>query len=79
MKKYKIRVNKGDDVTIISGKYKGQTGKVIEIIENKNKVKIENINIQTKHTKPKQSEDKGSITQVEGPIHYSNIKVNRKR
>nr|YP_010171012.1 ribosomal protein L24 [Chondria tumulosa]QSD57153.1 ribosomal protein L24 [Chondria tumulosa] len=75
MKKYKIKVQKGDSVKIISGKYKGQIGKIKEVITKNNKVKIEEINIITKHIKPKQSEEKGSIIQVEAPIHYSNIKV----
>lgn len=72
------RISIGDNVTVISGKYKGQTGKIINIIGNKNKVKIENINVKTKHVKPKKSEDQGSIQKIEGPIHYSNIKVIKK-
>nr|ARW68756.1 ribosomal protein L24 [Palisada sp.] len=75
MKKYKIKVKKGNTVKVISGKHKGQTGIVKEIINNKNKIVVEKINIQTKHTKAKQSEDKGIIQQIEGPIHYSNIKI----
>nr|ARW63778.1 ribosomal protein L24 [Chondria sp. (in: red algae)] len=75
MKKHKIQANKGDSIQVISGKYKGQTGIIKGIIEAKNKVTVEKINIKTKHIKPKQSEDKGSIVQIEGPIHYSNIKI----
>nr|YP_010951584.1 50S ribosomal protein L24 [Laurencia catarinensis]WMP12523.1 50S ribosomal protein L24 [Laurencia catarinensis] len=75
MKKYKIKAKKGNKVKIISGKYKGQMGIIKEILHEKNKVIIKDINIQTKHIKVKQSEEQGSIKQVEGPIHYSNIKV----
>nr|WMP11888.1 50S ribosomal protein L24 [Laurencia australis]WMP12099.1 50S ribosomal protein L24 [Laurencia australis] len=75
MKKYKIRAQKGDKVKIISGKYKGQTGVIKEVLNEKNKVIIKDINLQTKHIKVKQSEEKGSIKQIEGPIHYSNVKV----
>jgi len=75
MTKYKIKAKKGNKVQIISGKYKGKTGTIKEILTSKNKVTIEDINIKTKHIKPKQSEEKGSIIQIEGPIHYSNIKL----
>lgn len=74
MTQQKRKIGIGDNAIIISGKYKGQTGKIIDIIGNKDKVRIENINMKTKHVKPKNSEDKGSIQQIEGPIHYSNIK-----
>jgi len=79
MTQRKKKIGIGDKATIISGKYKGQTGKIIDIIGNQNKVKIENINMKTKHVKPKDSEDKGSIRQIEGTIHYSNIKVIEKQ
>nr|YP_009391697.1 ribosomal protein L24 [Laurenciella marilzae]ARW59841.1 ribosomal protein L24 [Laurenciella marilzae] len=75
MKKYKIKAKKGNEVKIISGKYKGKIGIIKEILYEKNKVIIDKINIQTKHIKVKQSEEKGIIKQVEGPIHYSNIKT----
>lgn len=75
MKKHKIKAKKGNTVKIISGRYKGQTGIIKEVLNEKNKVIIQNINIQTKHVKVKQSEEKGNIKQIEGPIHYSNIKI----
>nr|YP_009398302.1 ribosomal protein L24 [Thaumatella adunca]ARW67488.1 ribosomal protein L24 [Thaumatella adunca] len=75
MKKNKIQIKKGDTIQIISGKYKGKQGKINFILKNKNKVIIENMNMKTKHIKPKQTDDKGCIKQIEGPIHYSNIKL----
>lgn len=75
MKSHKIKVKKGNQVKIISGKHKGQTGIVKTILSTKNKVVIENINIQTKHIKAQESGEKGNITQIEGPIDYSNIKI----
>lgn len=75
MTKHKIKIKKGNQVKIITGKHKGQTGIIKNIITAKNKVVIENINIQTKHTKAKESGEKGTIIQIEGPIDYSNIKV----
>nr|YP_010850874.1 ribosomal protein L24 [Lophurella mutabilis]WGH13653.1 ribosomal protein L24 [Lophurella mutabilis] len=74
----KIQIQKGDSVKIISGKHKGEYGKVFSIIKNKNQVLIKNINIKTKHIKPKQTEDKGYIKKIETPIHYSNVKLIKK-
>lgn len=75
----KIQIKKGDNVTVISGKEKGKQGVVRSILKNKQQVIVENINIKTKHVKPKQTEEKGIIKEIECPIHYSNIKaVNKK-
>lgn len=68
------RFKEGDIVTIISGKDKGKKGKIINISCN-NQLKVEGINIQTKHIKPKQNEEKGEIKKIEGPIHQSNVKI----
>nr|YP_009397896.1 ribosomal protein L24 [Sonderella linearis]ARW67082.1 ribosomal protein L24 [Sonderella linearis] len=73
--KYKIKGKIGDDVNIISGKYKGQRGKIKKVLLKKNYLVIENINLKTKHIKPKQAENKGEVIQIEGPIHYSNIRL----
>nr|YP_010619128.1 Ribosomal protein L24 [Pterosiphonia complanata]WAX03141.1 Ribosomal protein L24 [Pterosiphonia complanata] len=74
----KIKIKKGDDIKIISGKHKGEYGKVFSVLKNNKQVIIENINIKTKHIKPKQTEDKGYIQKIEKPIHYSNIKLIKK-
>ncbi len=71
----KDQIKCGDNVSIISGRYKGNTGKVISIIRKKKKIIIENINIKTKHIKPKQTEEKGYIKRIESPIDYSNVKL----
>nr|ARW64201.1 ribosomal protein L24 [Chondria sp. (in: red algae)] len=74
MKTNKIKIKRGENIKVISGKYKGKTGKIKNILVNKNMITVEDINIRTKHMKPKQSEEKGSRIKVEFPIHYSNIK-----
>lgn len=78
MRKKKIKARIGDSVKIISGKYKGEISVIKEVINSKNRVKVENVNMQTKHIKATQSEEKGSLTQIEGPIDYSNIKILKK-
>ena len=60
MKKFKIK--KGDNVIVISGKDKGKSGEIIEVLKN----------IVKKHRKPTQ-ESPGKIDEIELPIHISNV------
>lgn len=70
-----MKVKVGDTVKIIAGKDKGKSGKVIKTLKNENKVVIEGLNIVKKHSKPRNTNDKGGIFDVEAPIHASNVKV----
>ncbi len=68
------RIKKGDDVIIISGKNKGQRGKVLEFNTKTNRVKIEGANLITKHVKPNpQAGEKGGIVKTEGSLDESNV------
>ena len=72
MKKFKIK--KGDNVIIISGKDKGKSGEIIEVIKSIEKVKVRGVNIAKKHRKPSQ-ENPGKIDEIELPIHISNVAI----
>ena len=67
------RLKKNDKVIVISGKYKGKQGAILGIIWKKNTVRVEGINIQTRHIKPKRQGEKGGIVKEEGYFHISNI------
>ncbi len=69
----KIKVN--DTVLVITGEDKGKTGKVLKTIKSENKVVVEGINISKRHTKPRTTNDKGGIFDIEMPIHVSNVKL----
>ena len=66
-------LKKGIQVKIISGKDKGKTGEIIEIIKKKDKLKIKSINMIKKHLKPTK-QNKGGIIQKENYLHISNVK-----
>ena len=66
-------LKKGAQVKVISGKYKGKTGEILEINRKLEKVKIKSINMIKRHTKPTK-ENKGGIISKESFIHKSNIK-----
>ena len=68
-----LSLKKGSQVKVISGKDKGKTGEVLEIIRSSNKVKIKAINMIKKHLKPTK-ENKGGIITKENFIHISNVK-----
>lgn len=69
-----MKIKKGDKVLVISGKFKGEVGKVIKII--KDKAVIQGLNKVKKHIKsPNPENRKPTIVQIEKPIHVSNLMV----
>ena len=70
-----MKVKVGDQVTVIAGKDKGKTGRVIKTLKKDNKVVVEGINIIKKHVKPNRMNEVGSIVEVEAPIHSSNVMI----
>lgn len=70
---YKIRLKKDDTVVVRTGKYKGQTGKVVAVHPSLNKVTVEGVNIVKKHVKPTQLKPQGGIVEVTKPIWVSKV------
>lgn len=68
-----MHVKKDDVVVVIAGKDKGKKGKVIESIPKEGKVRVENINVVTKHQKPRQQMQQGGITKIEAALQASNV------
>lgn len=66
-----IKIKKGDNVKVITGKDKGKEGKVIAVVDSK--VLVEGVNMVTKHSKASQSNPKGGIIHQESPIDISNV------
>jgi large subunit ribosomal protein L24 len=71
----KLHIKKGDTVIVNAGDYKGQQGRVLEVIREKNKVIIEGINLVSKHTRPNAKSPQGGIIKKEAPVHISNLMV----
>jgi len=66
------RIRKGDQVIVITGKYKGQKGEVLRVAEDR--VVVQNINLVKRHTKPNpQANQPGGIVEREASIHSSNV------
>jgi large subunit ribosomal protein L24 len=72
----KPRIKKGDRVLVIAGKDKGATGRVLEVLTDRDKVIVEGVNRIKKHTKVGQTArgaKTGGIVTTEAGIHISNV------
>jgi large subunit ribosomal protein L24 len=79
MNRMKFHVKKGDEVEVISGNFKGSSGKILEVIPSKQRVLIEGVRIIKKHLRKSQDNPQGKIAEREGPIHISNVKLIEKK
>ena len=70
-----MKIKKGDTVLIISGKYRGKTGKVLRVFPKGGKVLVEGVNIMKKHQKPRKTGEKGQVIEMPLPIDVSNVKL----
>ena len=69
-----MKIKKGDNVIIITGKDKGKKGKIARVLVKENKVIVEGANMSKKHQRPRKSNEKGSMKDIEMPIDASNVK-----
>ena len=67
-----MKIKKGDEVVVISGKYKGVKGKVLQARPEESRVVVEGVNRHKWHIKPTQ-EQPGHIVDREAPIPVSNV------
>lgn len=68
-----MRVKKNDTVIILSGKDKNKQGKIIEILQKKDKVMVKGVSLATKHLKARKQGDVAGIKEIEGYISSSNV------
>lgn len=69
----KTHIKKGDTVIVITGESKGQKGRVLEVIREKERAIVEGVNMVSKHTKPNAKAPQGGILKKEAPVHVSNL------
>ena len=71
----KIHIKKGDTVYVNAGNDKGKTGKVLEVIVDRDRAVVEGVNIVSKHTKPNSAHPQGGIIKQEASVHISNLNL----
>ncbi len=66
------KIKKGDSVVVLSGKDKGRTGTVLEMVTKTDRVLVKGVNMVKRHTKQSQTSE-GGIVAKEASIHISNL------
>lgn len=70
-----MKIKKGDQVLIISGKDRGRKGNVLKVFPKEGKILVEGINLRKKHFRPRKEGEKGEILKIPAPFPVSNIKL----
>jgi large subunit ribosomal protein L24 len=68
----KLKIKKGDQVIVLTGKNKGAKGEVLNVNRENNRIIVQGVNMITKHNKPSQV-SAGGIVKKESSIHISNV------
>ena len=68
----KMRMKKGDQVIVRTGKEKGKSGEVLRTIPKENRALVQGVNMIKRHTRPTQA-SAGGIVEKEATIHISNL------
>ena len=71
----KLHIKKGNTVYVNAGDDRGKTGKVLEVLTDKDRAIVEGINMVSKHTKPNAKSPQGGIIKQEAGVHISNLQV----
>ena len=71
----KLHIKKGDIVFVNAGGSKGKTGRVLEVLVEKQRAIVEGVNMVSKSTKPNAKNPQGGIVKQEAPIHISNLSL----
>ncbi len=69
------KIKKGDSVVVRSGKDKGRTGTVLQVMPKDDKVLVSGVNVAARHRKPDQSNPQGGIDRREAPMHISKVSL----
>ena len=68
----KLKIKKGDNVVVITGRDKGKTGEVLRVFPPDARVIVQGINVAKRHTRPRMG-DPGGIVEKELTIDISNV------
>ena len=68
----KMKLKKGDDVVVLSGRDRGKKGEILRMIPKENRAIVQGVNVVKRHTRPSSSQP-GGIVEKEAPIHVSNL------
>jgi large subunit ribosomal protein L24 len=67
------KIKKGDNVVVLSGKDKGRTGTVTQVLPKDGKVVVDGVNVAARHRKPSQTNPRGGIDRAPAPMSISKV------
>lgn len=70
-----MRIKKGDNVKVMSGKDRGKTGMVVRAVPDHDRIVVDGLNIRKRHVRAKRAGQKGEVIQFSAPMHVSNIQM----
>ncbi len=68
-----MNIKKGDQVKILSGKDRGKTGSVFNVLTKENRVTVEGLNVFKKRSRPKKQGQKGEVVMVPRPMPVAKV------
>jgi large subunit ribosomal protein L24 len=68
------RIKKGDKVVVLTGRDKGRSGEVIQVMPKDERALIRGVNMVTRHQKQSAAQE-GGLIRKEAPIHLSNVAI----
>lgn len=68
-----MKLKKGDNVLVISGKDRGKSGKVLEVHVSAGRIRVEGVNMRKKHRRARQPGKKGEVVNMPLSVHVSNV------
>lgn len=68
----KLKLKKGDEVIVITGRDKGKKGNIVKVLAEDNRVVVAGVHMVKRHQKPGR-DGAGGIVSKEGTIHVSNV------
>jgi large subunit ribosomal protein L24 len=71
----KFRIKRGDTVQVIQGKEAGKKGKVLHVLETKERVMVERVNFIKRHVRPSKKLPQGGVIEREASMHISNVQL----
>jgi len=68
-----LKIKKGDEVVMLSGKDRGRRGKILKVLVKSGRVVVEGLNLVKKHRRPKKQGEKGEIVLLPRAVDISNV------
>ena len=72
-----MKIKTGDNIKVLSGRDRGKTGKVIQVLKSKKNgqdyIVAEGVNLRKKNLKAQKAGEKGQTIELSFPVHISNV------